>query len=32
MSENLKDEFFKKILKNEDSEEFINWVLELEEE
>ena len=24
----LKDEFYKKIVKNEDSEEFINWVMD----
>ncbi len=28
----LKDEFYKKIVKNEDSEEFINWVMGVEDE
>lgn len=28
----LKEQFFKKIKKNENSEEFINWVMNLEEE
>ena len=28
----LKDEFYKKIVKNEDSEEFINWVIGVEDE
>lgn len=29
---NIKDEFYKKIVKNKDSEEFIEWILSLEEE
>ena len=31
MISKLKSEFYSKIVKNEDSEEFINWVLGLEE-